>query len=301
MSTSLKSGETVHPTSLNSFNSNHTLYDRVRPDFSTSFVIKFLKSLGLANSDGQFNTDKKVLELAAGTGKFTRNLVASGWSSKDNLKIVEPSSGMLESFAKNFPEADAKIGSSYDIPLEDNSIDAVIVAQGFHWFADESSLKEIRRVLKPDGKLGLIWNFDSTSNNFSLKASGKDLGLSEQELKYKEGWEKIAKEAHVYDEGVPQYRKGEWRNAFKDQDLFETESSVNEFQYRIQPFDKANVYDYWLSRSYITKLPDDEKAKFKTKVEEMISSLPDYSFADAERTFLTQFLGSEFFVSTPNK
>ena len=49
----------------------------------------------------------------------------------------------------------------------------MIIAQGFHWFADLDSLKEIYRVLKPQGKLGLIWNFDyaSTSQDSSVADS----------------------------------------------------------------------------------------------------------------------------------
>lgn len=298
MSLSTKAG-TVHPTSLNSFNSNHTLYDRVRPDFNSTFVKRFLSDLDLVKNDSSYNTDKKILELAAGTGKFTREIVGAGWSSKENLKVVEPSSGMLESFSKNFPDADARLGSSYEIPLEDNSVDAVIIAQGFHWFADKDSLKEIRRVLKPTGRLGMIWNFDSTSNNYSLKASKVDLGLTEEEVKHKEAWEKIALLAHSHENGVPQYRKGVWREAFEDQDLFDKKSVSNQFIYRILPFAKTDVFDYWLSRSYITKLSDEDKAKLKKEVGDIINSLPDYSFADTEKKFLTQFLGSEYFVISP--
>lgn len=290
---------TVHPTSLNSFNSNHSLYDRVRPDFSLEFVTKFLKDLDLTKSNGTFNNEKQILELAAGTGKFTKKLVGAGWTTFDQLKIVEPSSGMLDSFKKNFPNLDAKLGSSYEIPLEDNSIDAVIIAQGFHWFADKESLKEIRRVLKPAGKLGLIWNFDSTSNNTSLKKSGVDLGITEEDLKHKEGWEQIALKAHSYERGVPQYRKGLWRDAFENQHFFDNGSASNQFQYQILPFARENVFDYWLSRSYITKLSDEEKASLKNEIESFIDNLPDYSFADKDKKFLTQFLGSEYFVISP--
>ena len=57
-----------------------------------------------------------------------RNLVDNGWT--DNLAVLEPSKGMLETFNKNFPQIKNQIlGSSYKIPLEDNSIDAVIIAQ----------------------------------------------------------------------------------------------------------------------------------------------------------------------------
>ncbi|CCH46948.1 putative methyltransferase [Wickerhamomyces ciferrii] len=301
------STKTVHPTSLNSFNSNHSLYDRVRPDFDPQFVTKFLGDLGLVSKKNDrlgevtFNNKKDILELAAGTGKFTKKLIAAGWSST-NLKIIEPSVGMIESFQKNFPQVDAKVGSSYEIPLEDSSVDAVIVAQGFHWFSDKNSLQEISRVLKPNGKLGLIWNFDSTGNNSSLAQSGQDLGLTQLEIDKKYGWEKIAKLAQDFDDEVPQYRKGEWRTAFQNQSFFKNDSVCNQFIHRFEKFDVDLVYDYWLSRSYITKLPDNEKAKLKAQQDELISQLPDASFVEgSDKKQLNQFLGSEYFVITPNK
>src|SRR2546428_696097 len=36
--------------------------------------------------------------------------------------------------------------------------DAVTAAQAFHWFANEDSVREIARVLKPAAGLALIWN-----------------------------------------------------------------------------------------------------------------------------------------------
>jgi ubiquinone/menaquinone biosynthesis C-methylase UbiE len=122
----------VHSTSLNSFNANHTLYDKLRPEFDPKFVAKFFQSLSLTKGQA-------ILELAAGTGKFTRELMNHGYA--DELIIVDPSEGMLESFKKNFPALESRIGSSYEIPLDDSSVDSVIVAQGFHWFSDEESLR----------------------------------------------------------------------------------------------------------------------------------------------------------------
>ncbi|EMG47752.1 hypothetical protein G210_1803 [Candida maltosa Xu316] len=159
------SSKQANSTAVNSFNTNHSEYDVFRPSFTPILVDPFLVHLGLATYEPQgykFDTSKKILEIAAGTGKFTQNLVDSGW--KDTLTVLEPSSGMLETFNKKFPQIKNQIlGSSYDISLDDDSVDAVIIAQGFHWFADLESLKEIQRVLKPNGKLGLIWNFDYVS------------------------------------------------------------------------------------------------------------------------------------------
>src|SRR5215510_14639686 len=54
--------------------------------------------------------------------------------------------------------AEAKQGSAERIPLADASVDAVVCAQSFHWFANVNALSEIRRILKTGGVLGLIWN-----------------------------------------------------------------------------------------------------------------------------------------------
>jgi ubiquinone/menaquinone biosynthesis C-methylase UbiE len=49
-------------------------------------------------------------------------------------------------------------GSAERIPLPDQSVDVVVAAQAFHWFDAVAAAKEIRRVLKPGGRMGLIWN-----------------------------------------------------------------------------------------------------------------------------------------------
>ena len=88
-------------------------------------------------------------------------MVDNGWT--DNLAVLEPSKGMLDTFNRISLKLKSNSWIIIQNPLQDNSIDAVIIAQGFHWFADLDSLKEIYRVLKPQGKLGLIWNFDYAS------------------------------------------------------------------------------------------------------------------------------------------
>ena len=49
-------------------------------------------------------------------------------------------------------------GTAEAIPLPAGSVDAVTVAQAFHWFDADAALAEIHRVLRPGGGLGLIWN-----------------------------------------------------------------------------------------------------------------------------------------------
>ena len=91
---------------------------------------------------------RRVLDLAAGTGKLTRLLVATG----ADVVAVEPDPAMRVALP------DALEGSAEAIPLPDASVDVVTVGQAFHWFDAPAALAEIARVLRPGGGLGLVWN-----------------------------------------------------------------------------------------------------------------------------------------------
>jgi ubiquinone/menaquinone biosynthesis C-methylase UbiE len=71
---------------------------------------------------------------------------------------VEPGPEMLAQLQRCVPEAEAILGAAEAIPLGDESIDAVLCGQSFHWFREGEAVAEIRRVLRPGGGLGLIWN-----------------------------------------------------------------------------------------------------------------------------------------------
>ena len=95
-----------------------------------------------------------VVDLGAGTGKLTRSLVALG----HRVTAVEPLPEMREQLHAAVPGATALEGSAERIPLSDASAGVVICAQSFHWFDHESALAEIARVLRPGGRLALVWN-----------------------------------------------------------------------------------------------------------------------------------------------
>jgi SAM-dependent methyltransferase len=95
-----------------------------------------------------------VLDLGAGTGKLTTRLVERGL----DVVAVDPIPDMLEVLRASLPETRALLGTAEEIPLEDNSVDAVLVAQAWHWVDPERAIPEIVRVLRPGGRLGLVWN-----------------------------------------------------------------------------------------------------------------------------------------------
>jgi SAM-dependent methyltransferase len=71
---------------------------------------------------------------------------------------VDPIPEMLEVLSHSLPETPALLGTAEEIPLPDNSVDAVLVAQAWHWFDPTRAIPEVARVLRPGGRLGLVWN-----------------------------------------------------------------------------------------------------------------------------------------------
>jgi SAM-dependent methyltransferase len=94
---------------------------------------------------------RRVLDLGAGTGKLAVALLALG----HEVVAVEP----LERMRALIPSAAEVVdGSAESIPLADESVDAVLVGQAFHWFEQHAALGEITRVVRPGGPVGLLWN-----------------------------------------------------------------------------------------------------------------------------------------------
>ena len=135
----------VHHAAADGYASLASTYTRGRPDYPPEVAGWLRDHLGL-------EAGKTVLDLGAGTGKFTSRLIDTG----AQVIAVEPVSGMLEKLATSFPHVDARSGTADAIPLPDASVDAVVCAQSFHWFATHAALAEIHRVLKPGGDFLLI-------------------------------------------------------------------------------------------------------------------------------------------------
>lgn len=102
---------------------------------------------------------RDVLDLAAGTGKLTARLVALGL----HVTAVEPSRAMREELVSLVPDARARPGTAEDTGLPAGCVDAVTVAQAWHWFDEPAATAEVARVLRPGGSLAVLWNVRDTS------------------------------------------------------------------------------------------------------------------------------------------
>jgi ubiquinone/menaquinone biosynthesis C-methylase UbiE len=126
-----------------SFGAAADAYERARPSYPDEAVDWLLP-------EGAHT----VLDLGAGTGKLTRAQVARGL----DVIAVEPIDEMRATLEGVLPAVRALKGTAEEIPLPDQSVDVITVAQAWHWLDVARATAEAARVLKPGGTLGLIWN-----------------------------------------------------------------------------------------------------------------------------------------------
>jgi len=145
------------PNSVERFSNRVENYVRYRPDYPREIVSFLASAIGLTRSD-------LIADIGSGTGISSKLFLENG-----NLVFgIEPNAAMrnaAENFLRDFPNFISIDGTAESTNLQEHSVDVVIAAQAFHWFDLEKTPKELRRILKPNGNLVLIWNerrLDST-------------------------------------------------------------------------------------------------------------------------------------------
>jgi len=227
----------LHPAAQKGFSQAARLYQEVRPSYPKQVIDWLRNDLNLSQSS-------YVVDLGAGTGKFLPYLQAL----TSHITAVEPVAEMLAELEKHYPGVVALPGTAQHLPLGNESQDAVLCAQSFHWFADIQSLNEIYEVLKPAGYLGLVWN-------------QRDIEVE---------WVRALAELIAPFEGTtPRYHSGHWKEVFDNQFLFQLEKVKVLSQVQKGTVEQV-VSKRLLSTSFIAAMPESQQRALKQQFEETV-------------------------------
>lgn len=132
------------------FDQKGSVYAKSRPQYPKELFARLM-------SDGIISSDSVIADVGSGTGIFTCQLA----SLVKTVYAVEPNDSMRRSAEAQY-EAYANIvsvnASAEDTTLQSGAFDLVTAAQAFHWFNKDKFKAECRRILKPGGKVILLWN-----------------------------------------------------------------------------------------------------------------------------------------------
>lgn len=126
-----------------SFGSAAEDYQRARPGYPSEAVSWLLDDNPVV-----------VVDVGAGTGKLTQALIAPG-----RMTIaIDPDAVMLQTLVSVVPGVTTRVGSAERLPLDDASVDSAVFGQAWHWVDPVVASREVGRVVRPGGRLGLVWN-----------------------------------------------------------------------------------------------------------------------------------------------
>ncbi|MDF3866300.1 class I SAM-dependent methyltransferase [Pseudomonas denitrificans (nom. rej.)] len=236
----------VHGSAREGYAREAKTYAHGRPDYPDELLAWLGEAL-------EIGAGKEVVDLGAGTGKFTSLLVRSG----AQVTAIEPVAAMREQLGEKLPGVKVLNGTAQAMPLVAQSVDALTCAQAFHWFADERALHEIHRVLRPGGYLGLVWNVRDERVDWVAE---------------------MARIVERYEGSTPRFRTGLWRQAFSGA-RFEP-LRLREFSYQHVGPPEQVIVARVLSVSFIAMLPQEQKQRVAEQLRELIASHPDLKGRD---------------------
>ena len=219
----------VHPSAATGFAAAASRYQRGRPGYPAVALEWTFARAGLGPGSA-------VVELGAGTGKLTQELVRRGLL----VTAVEPVAQMAGELSARLPGIPVCRAAAESTGLPGGAARAVLAAQAFHWFANPDAVREIRRLLRPRGWLILIWNRRDDHHPV---------------------WREVARLLAPLRSGEPTHEKDEWRAALGEGAAF------GPIRHRRFPNQVASgrraLVDRVLSISYVASQPPGERRRIE--------------------------------------
>jgi SAM-dependent methyltransferase len=188
---------------------------------------------------------RRVLDLGAGTGLLTDALLAAG----HEVVAVDPAGPMLDQLQARLPRIATAVGGAEAIPLPDDDVDAVVAGQAAHWFDPVPAAAELRRVLRPGGVVGFVWNTRDERVPW-VRALGELLAAEARD--------------HEADQGVV------------DRFAAELPATVEVFDSgTVQQLTPEQVVAGIGTRSYVATMDDAGRAEFLGRVRDLLAGRPD--------------------------
>lgn len=234
----------IHRTAAAGYGRAGDDYERARPDYPVDVLDALTAELGLGPSS-------VAVELGAGTGKFTRLLAPR----LAMAVATEPVAAMRAHLG--LVTSPVVAATAEAVPLRAGSVDAVVAATAFHWFGAEATLGEARRVLRPDGGLGLVWNNPDRDTDWVAQVWAVVDGARGS---------------------VPGNRDLRWRNAFAGKSGFSPLSHAR-FSHAVS-LSHSELAARVASISFVAALADTERAALLDRVGVIVASHPELAGRD---------------------
>jgi ubiquinone/menaquinone biosynthesis C-methylase UbiE len=213
-------------------------YVKYRPNYPD-------EAIAYLQRECRLNSNSKIADVGAGTGIFTGLLLNKGYK----VYAVEPNEAMLQAAIDQYgnnPQFIPVKGTAEATTLPPNFIDLIVCAQSFHWFNEEKTAIEFKRILKTGAKAALIWNNRLADADEFSKA-----------------YENLLKHDAIDYNKVNHRKIGEinFKRFFKDGNY-----SVTKFSNQ-QVFDLDGLFGRAFSSSYVPSEGSEEGEKFRTLLE----------------------------------
>lgn len=260
----------LHETAVKGFGAhNADIYSKSRPSYSSETIKQCCDIIGAYTKVNNKMDALNLVELGAGTGKFTESFFnyekVLNRGKKNTYVACDQSQSFLEKIdiknTQNPLDIDIIVASSNNLPLKNNSADCILIAQAFHWMASLDSVMEMSRVLKQDAPLVLIWNAFDESFDWILQIENILTTYYNRESK------RIG-------QFIPRYRDQVWQN------IFSNEAVVKQFKlplrkctsHQVVQSSRQDILNRLVSTSVISVLPEKERHIFFSKINEILDN-----------------------------